>query len=39
MTRLLIPESEDFLYWDPETIDRYPEPPEDPQVESEGHDL
>lgn len=28
MSTLLIPESEDFLYWDPETIAWYPNPPE-----------
>ncbi len=38
MNRLLTPESEDFLYWDPEAIDRYPEPAEDRQAESEGND-
>lgn len=31
MNRILIPQSEDFLYWDPEEICRYPQPagPED----------
>lgn len=29
MNRPLIPESEDFLYWDPERVAWYPELPED----------
>jgi len=27
MSRILVPQSEDFLYWDPEEICRYPQPP------------
>lgn len=27
MSTVLVPLSEDFLYWDPEEICRYPQPP------------
>ena len=27
MNLILFPQSEDFLYWDPEEICRYPQPP------------
>lgn len=36
MNAPLIPESEDFLYWDPEAIGRYPEPPPEGEAEVEA---
>lgn len=36
MTPSLAPESEDFLYWDPETIAWYPDRPPENQSDADG---
>lgn len=37
MTSRLIPESEEFLYWNPETIARYPQPSEEVAADAQTH--